>query len=57
LDVQNRHAGIKARGAGNEKRGEKPRLANTLLATAQTIFSNVENQSNDCEISGWDDEN
>jgi hypothetical protein len=28
------HAGIKARGSGNEKREEKPRLPNSLLATA-----------------------
>ncbi len=34
LDVQNCHAGIKARGVGNEKREEKPRLADSLLATA-----------------------
>jgi hypothetical protein len=30
--VQIRHSGIKARGISNEKREEKPRLANTLLA-------------------------
>jgi hypothetical protein len=29
LDAQDRHAGIKARGSGNEKREEKPRLANS----------------------------
>jgi len=34
LDAQIRHAGIKARGVGNEKREEKPRLADSLLATA-----------------------
>jgi hypothetical protein len=31
LDAQNRHAGIKARGAGNEKREEKPELARATL--------------------------
>jgi hypothetical protein len=31
---KDRHAGIKARNSGNEKRGEKPRLAHSLLATA-----------------------
>jgi hypothetical protein len=41
LDVQNRHAGIKARNFGNEKREEKPSLADALLATAQTIFGKV----------------
>jgi hypothetical protein len=34
LDVQSRHAGIKARGAGNEKREEKPGLTDSLLAIA-----------------------
>jgi hypothetical protein len=33
LDVQVRHAGIKARGSGNEKREEKPRLTDSLLAS------------------------
>jgi hypothetical protein len=41
LDAQVRHAGIKPRISGNEKRGEKPRLADSLLATAQTIFGKV----------------
>jgi len=27
------HAGIKARGSGNEKREEKPRLTDSLLAS------------------------
>ena len=31
LDAQNRHAGIKARGAGNEKREEKSGLARATL--------------------------
>jgi hypothetical protein len=39
--VQGRHAGIKARGSGNEKREEKSRLADALLAAAQTIFGKV----------------
>jgi hypothetical protein len=32
------NAGIKARSSGNEKREEKPRLADSLQAAAQTIF-------------------
>jgi hypothetical protein len=35
------HAGIKARGAGNETREEKPRLVDSLLATAETVFGKV----------------
>jgi hypothetical protein len=40
LDVQIRHAGIKARPAGNEKREEKPRLADSLLATTKRFLKN-----------------
>jgi hypothetical protein len=43
--VQVRHAGIKARNSDNEKREEKPRLADLLLATAQTIFGKVKIRS------------
>jgi hypothetical protein len=41
LDVQRRHAGIKARISGNEKREEKTGLADALLATVQTVFGEV----------------
>jgi hypothetical protein len=41
LDVQVRHAGIKARGSSNEKREEKPRLTDSFLATAQLVFGKV----------------
>jgi hypothetical protein len=36
--VQVRHTGIKPRNRANEKREEKPRLADLLLTTVQTIF-------------------
>ena len=32
LDVQSRHAGIKARSSGNEKREEKPRLKRWFIS-------------------------
>ncbi|MGA2280205.1 MAG: hypothetical protein ABSG80_07885 [Verrucomicrobiota bacterium] len=35
------HAGIKPRGNSNEKREEKPGLADSLSATAQTIFGKM----------------
>jgi hypothetical protein len=38
---KDRHAGIKARSSSNGKREEKPRLADSLLATAQTVFGKV----------------
>jgi hypothetical protein len=45
LDVQSRHAGIKARNSGNEKREEKPRLADSLLATASKICRSASKNS------------
>jgi hypothetical protein len=39
--VQVRHAGIKARGVSNEKREEKPGLADVLLAAAARAFPSI----------------